>query len=139
MAMNGREVRNEALKEVLIFLWLGKIDAAIEYLNNIEGKKVKSKNQIELLVAYLERNRNFIPCYALRKHLGLRNSSNRGEKSNDLAVAKRQKHNGMSWSKSGSSGLANVSVLFLNKEEENWINRRKLEFKLLPSSKKRAA
>jgi hypothetical protein len=39
-----------------------------------------------------------IPVYAVRRQLGLRNSSNRGEKANDLLVAARQKHNGMSWS-----------------------------------------
>ena len=82
------------------------------------------------MISYSVRNLSYIPCYALRKRLGLRVSSNRGEKANDLVVAQRQKHNGMSWSKSGSSGLANVSALFLNKEDENWINRRTIEFKL---------
>ncbi len=60
-----------------------------------------------------------IPCYALRQRLGLRISSNRAEKANDLVVAKRQKHNGMSWSKPGPLGLANVSAIFLNKEDKN--------------------
>jgi hypothetical protein len=73
---------------------------------------------------------SYIPCYALRKKLGLRVSSNRGEKANDLVVAQRQKHNGMSWSKTGSSGLANVNALFLNKENENWINKKTIEFRL---------
>ena len=43
------------------------------------------------------------------------------------AVAKRQKHNGMSWSE---SGLADVTTIFSNHEEQNWIIGRKLEFKL---------
>jgi hypothetical protein len=139
MAMKGREVRNEALKDVLIFLWLGKVDAAVEYLRGIESRKIKNKDHIEKLIAYFQRNWSFIPCYALRQRLGLRVSSNRGEKANDLVVAKRQKHNGMSWSKPGSSGLANVSAIFLNKEDENWINRRQLEFKLVSGDNKVAA
>ena len=130
MAMRGREIRNEVLIKVLQFLWLGKVERAFEYLKMLDNSKVRNKEHIEKLIAYLDRNFSYIPCYALRKRLGLRVSSNRGEKANDLVVAQRQKHNGMSWSKSGSSGLANVSALFLNKEDENWINRRTIEFKL---------
>lgn len=120
-------------------LWLGKVDAAEEYLRGLDGNMVRNISEIELLIAYFERNRNNIPCYELRKKLGLRVSSNRGEKANDLVVAQRQKHNGMSWSKAGSSGLANIRVLFLNKEDENWITRRKLEFKLVSATDKKVA
>lgn len=73
----------------------------------------------------------YIPCYALRKKLGLRNSSNRGEKSNDLTVSERQKHNGMSWSKSGSSSLASVITLHQNGEQMNWLLKREIEFKMV--------
>jgi hypothetical protein len=130
MAMKGREIRNEVLIKILQFLWLGKVEKAVEYLKMLDNRKIRNKEHIEKLIAYLDRNYSYIPCYALRKRLGLRVSSNRGEKANDLVVAKRQKHNGMSWSKSGSSGLANVSALFLNKENENWIKRGTIEFKL---------
>lgn len=139
MAMKGREVRNEALKSVLVFLWVGKVDAAIEHLRCLDNSKIKSKDNIEKLIAYFQRNWSYIPCYALRQRLGLRVSSNRGEKANDLVVSKRQKHNGMSWSKPGSSGLANVSAIFLNKEDDNWINRRQLDFKLVSANDKVAA
>ena len=139
LAMKGKALRNAALKDVLALLWLGKVDAAIDYLKSLGGDKLKSPADIERLAAYFDRNRNSIPCYALRKQLNLRNSSNRGEKANDLVVASRQKHNGMSWSKSGSSGLANVSAMFLNKENENWINRREISFKLTPHGDKAAA
>jgi len=46
--------------------------------------------------------------------LGLRNSSNRGEKVNDLVVSERQKHNGMSWSPEGSVALAAAITLARN-------------------------
>ena len=139
MAMKGREVRNEVLQKLLQFLWIGKVENAVEYLKTLDDNKIRNREHIEKLIAYFDRNWSYIPCYALRKRLGLRISSNRGEKANDLVVAKRQKHNGMSWSKSGSSGLANISALFLNKEADNWINRRQLDFKLVSDDNKTAA
>ena len=54
--------------------------------------------------------------------LGLRNSSNRVEKANDLVVAQRQKHNGMSWSTSGSGALAQITALIINDELHSWLN-----------------
>jgi hypothetical protein len=35
-------------------------------------------------------------------------------KANDLTIAQRQKYNGMSWSVSGSSAIAQIKVHFLN-------------------------
>ena len=58
----------------------------------------------------------------LRRRLGLRISSNRVEKANDLVVAQRQKHNGMSWSVSGSSALAQISALFINGDASVWLH-----------------
>ena len=83
------------------------------------------------MITYLTRNRPMIPVYAVRKRLGLRNSSNRGEKANDLMVANRQKHKGMSWSKSGSVALASVTALKQNKEYKQWFRERDIKFKLV--------
>ena len=55
-----------------------------------------------------------IKCYVVRAKLGLRNSSNPIEKENDILVAQRQKHNGMSWSKNGSGSLASIKMVFQN-------------------------
>ena len=108
--------RNSVLEQILPLLWLGKIDAAIEVLKNVRMDYLKAGKTTAVLIGYLERNRKYIPCYALRKRLGLRNSSNKGEKANDLAVSNRQKHNGMSWSINGSPALATITVLHLNNE-----------------------
>ena len=89
---------------------------------------------MEKLVGYLHRNKPYIPCYAIRKQLGLRNSSNIGEKMNDLIVSERQKHNGMSWSKPGSVALASVTALKRNKETKRWFEKRELEFKMAANS-----
>jgi hypothetical protein len=129
-ALRGAQIRNAVLKQVLPLLWYGVVDEAIAALKGIEAGKVKDRAAVEKLIAYLERNRPFIPCYAARKELGLRNSSNLGEKMNDLLISKRQKHNGMSWSKYGSLGLASLTALVRNHEQAMWFEHGKLDFKL---------
>lgn len=131
LAMKGKNNRNKVLEDVLKFLWVGEIGHATALLRTIDTQHIKSPANIEKLIGYFERNINFIPCYALRKELGLRNSSNKGEKSNDLIVAERQKHNGMSWSKEGSVSLATVTALNMNKELHKWFSTNGIDFKLV--------
>ena len=68
--------------------------------------------------------------YGIRKKLGLRNSSNTGEKMNDLVVSYRQKHDGISWSESGSVSLASIEVLKRNRKWAKWFEEGDLEFNL---------
>lgn len=130
MAMKGREIRNGVLEKLMPFLWHGLVDQAVIYLKSLPESEIKNEEERLHLINYLTKNRPMIPVYAVRKALGLRNSSNRGEKANDLIVASRQKHNGMSWSKSGSVSLASVTALKQNKEYKKWFRERKIEFKL---------
>jgi hypothetical protein len=130
LGLTGRQVRNEVLGQLRPLLWNGLSDEAIAYLDEIDPGSIKNRDQIDKLIGYIERNRSHIPCYAVRKQLGLRNSSNRGEKMNDLIVSERQKHNGMSWSKSGSVALAAVAALKRNGESEKWFREGDVEFKL---------
>jgi hypothetical protein len=109
-------------------LWVGNADEAIEYLNGLDRKIIKSDRWFEELTGYLDRKRPQIVCYALRAGLGLRNSSNRVEKANDLLVARRQKHNGMSWSREGSGALAAINMILLNNEAEQWLYTHTLSF-----------
>lgn len=134
MAMKGRVVRNELLEQFLPLLWHGLTDRAIALLEEMDTAQIKNQPIMEKLVEYLHRNKPYIPCYALRKQLGLRNSSNIGEKMNDLIVSDRQKHNGMSWSKRGSVALASVTALKRNREATNWLENQKIEFKLAANS-----
>ena len=83
---------------------------------------------------YLERKRAGITCYAVRKKLGLRNSSNPVEKANDLLVARRQKHNGMSWTPHGSGALAAIEMLYENEQAVLWFRNKQLSF-LMPDEK----
>jgi hypothetical protein len=129
MCMKGRDLRNAVLEQLLPLLWLGLTDRAIALLCEIGGADIKNRAAMEKLKEYLQRNTPYIPCYAIRKELSLRNSSNRGEKANDLIVSDRQKHNGMSWSKKGSVALAFLSALKRNNEYMRWFEKRVIEMK----------
>lgn len=134
MAMKGRVPRNEVLEQLLPLLWHGLTDKAIALIEETDRRQIKNQAIMEKLVDYLHRNKPYIPCYAIRKQLGLRNSSNIGEKMNDLIVSDRQKHNGMSWSKPGSIALASVTALKRNKETKRWFEKREIEFKMAANS-----
>jgi len=128
--MKGRVVRNQMLDKLMPLLWYGLTDKAIAFLEEIEIDFIKDKSAMERLITYLERNRPYIPCYAVRKELGFCNSSAIGEKMNDLVVSERQKHNGMSWSKGGSVALATNTSLKRNKEYKQWFEEKEIDFKL---------
>jgi hypothetical protein len=132
LALNNRQKRNEVLQKLLNWLWHGLIEPATDYLKTIEDVHIKNPEALEKLRGYFERNRSFIPCYSVRKRLGLRNSSNVGEKSNDLLVSDRQKHNGMSWSQKGSASLAAITALVRNQEYYRWFTTEQINFKLVP-------
>ena len=121
----GKEKRNMILQTLLQILWIGNVDGAIGYLRSLSDEVLRTPNRIEDLCAYFEKNRICIPCYAIRKMLSLKISSDRVEKANDLAVAKRQKHLGMSWSVSGSGALAQIQVHFINNIDcAAWLSNR---------------
>ena len=128
---NNTAYRNEMLEKVMALLWKGNVDGAIGMLKLIDKSMVKNESELKYLIEYLERVKRTIPNYMLRAELGLRNSSNRGEKANDLIVSNRQKHNGMSWSDDGSSALASVTAAKHNNELENWIENGTLTFRMV--------
>ena len=132
LALKGRLIRNEVLTHLLYWLWHGLVDDAIEYLDTVDSQQVKAPEALEKLKGYFVRNQSYIPCYSVRKVLGLRNSSNQGEKCNDLLVSQRQKHNGMSWSQVGSVALAAITALVRNSESTTWFKTGDINFKLVP-------
>ncbi len=139
MAMKGKEKRNTVLLELLAWLWIGKVDQAIAYLRSLHPDDIKDAEHIEKLIGYFSRNLSFIPCYALRQQLGLRVSSNPVEKANDLLVSNRQKHNGMSWSPSGSHSLAILTSLRRNDEHMQWLLHHDIRFQFDAAAQKPAA
>jgi hypothetical protein len=122
MILSGSKARNAFLNKLLPCLWLGNVSGAIRLLGELKPQQVRNQALLEKLIEYLERVRGYIPNYALRKELGLRNSSNLGERANDLLVAERQKHNGMSWSNAGSLALATVTSTIYNGELTQYVH-----------------
>ena len=131
LACDGRDIRNAILKELLPLLWHGQLEQAIASIHKLDTQHIKNAEALTKLVGYFERNRAHIPCYAIRKALGLRNSSQIGEKMNDLLVSDRQKHRGMSWSTSGSVSLAVLAALKRNGEHAQWFDEGDIDFKLV--------
>ena len=131
LACRGREIRNRHLRALLGLLWFGLLDRAQEYLHSIVAAELKNPASIERLIGYLERNRSGIPCYALRRQLGLPNSSNPVERANNLVTSNRQKHHGMSWSKAGSHALTALSAVVLNGATQAWARNRFIPLKFV--------
>jgi hypothetical protein len=92
---------------------------------------IKNPAPLNRLIEYLERNRERIPCYSMRKRLGLPNSSNPVERSNNIVTAMRQKHNGMSWSNNGSYALTALKAVVVNQSTKQWVTTRTLPFLLV--------
>jgi hypothetical protein len=128
LACKGREIRNLHLKQLLTLLWFGLIDKAQAYLADIPATDIKDGKAIARLSAYLERNRKWVPCYAMRSKLELPNSSNPAERCNNQVTAKRQKHHGMSWSKNGSHALTSLSAVTINNATRQWVENRTIPF-----------
>ena len=78
--------------------------------------------------------RDRMTCFAMRKMLGLRNSSNQVEIANNTLVARRQKRNGLSWSEEGSFACSCNTALFKNFESENYFKQGHLKFEPRPAS-----
>ena len=55
-------------------------------------------------------------------------SSNPVERSNNRVTDRRQKHNGMSWSKAGSHALTALNAVVLNGGVQQWVRQREIAF-----------
>jgi hypothetical protein len=132
MAFKGKTIGKECHSAIMKLLWVGDVDGAIDYMANADPSKVKNQSYLKQLTDCLNRVRDYIPNYASRKQLGLRNGSGIVEKTNDLLVAKRQKRNGMSWSKKGSISLATVTCAIVNGDLGNWTQNRVIPFRPIP-------
>jgi hypothetical protein len=122
LILNDREVRNRHLSQLTHILWYGDVDAAVAYLLAVDVAHVKNNDAFDALIAYLLKHRERIPCYAIRKQLGLRNSSNAVEKANDDLVSTRQKNHGMSRSQAGSLALAALTAVNSNGHRRTWLD-----------------
>ena len=116
-----KDKKGPIIKKILSYLWVGNVDGAVEYVRSLKKAIIKNQDILDEMCAYLERKKENICCHAIRRFFNLRLSSNAAEKSNDLVVADRQKHNGMSWSNNGSGALAALSAAYRNNTLRLWI------------------
>jgi hypothetical protein len=94
MAFRGKEISGEYLGAIKPLLWRGDVDGAIALMANADTSIITNIQYLKKLTDYLNLVRPYIPNYAMRNCLGLRNSSDMVEKANDLVVAKRQNTTG---------------------------------------------
>lgn len=131
MAIKGSKAEKNGIRATVgNILWTGRYEKAIEYLNSLKKSNIKNSKALQDVKDYINRKSPNITCYAIRHELGLPISSNRVEKANDIVVAKRQKHNGMSWSDKGSNALAIIKAAEVNGELREWITNKALRFGL---------
>ena len=130
---SGKENRSTqyTVKRTLFrYLWCGNVSGAKEYIRGLPADIVRNESRRNELIQYLDRKEYAIQCYAVRRNLGLSVTSNPVEKANDLTVARRQKKKSMSWSVRGSRGLAALTALYMNNEDQVWHSNRILSFSM---------
>ena len=129
MAISKPAIRNQVLYGNLSgMLWNGKTDQAIKYLSELPDSAVKNKAQLQDVIDYLERKKEGITTLSIRRWLGMKIGSRDVEKDNDIIVASRQKHNGMSWNREGSSNLSALTAMTRNGQMNSFLYGRKINF-----------
>lgn len=130
-ALNGSiEDKRADRAEITKHIWFANIQQAIEVIKGFnDNGRVRNTAKLNSLIDYITKKADCLTGYALRKEMGYCNSSSQAEKSNDIAVASRQKHNGMSWSKIGSNDVSTLSVAKWNGQIESFIQQRQQGFK----------
>jgi hypothetical protein len=117
-------------RRVSTLLWTGNVQEAIDYLRNIDPKHVRRRRFLDELIDKFERKGKYMTCYALRRRLGLRNSSNGVENTNNIIVSLRQKTDDSHWGETGSSAIAALTANFKNSQDDGWFNHGIFTFKL---------
>ena len=128
-ALKTCDERDEIQLRLRDYLWYGLTEQAIDYIDQIEKQVIKNEKELDNLKKYIKRNIPYIKNYALRKQLGLQLSSNRVEKANDQLVSSRQKNSTMSFTRNGSAGLALMTCIAKNGDQQNWIQKGNISFK----------
>ena len=137
MAMKGGkknfERNSKVRRKVYARLFVHNIQGALEYLDSIDASMLKNKEYIEKLKQYIQKKKRYMYCYALRKSLHLKNSSNDVETANNRLIADRCKNNGTSWLDRGLNGMRDVRWLHSNFGSE-WYFTSEISFNMRPLS-----
>lgn len=119
-------------REFMGMIWYGNIESALSWLEKMKEsdqlKPAVGLSKIESVITYINNKRDRMTCFAMRKLLGLRNSSNQVEIANNTMVAHRQKRNGLSWSEEGSFACSQNTIIFKNHESEEFFKKGVITF-----------
>jgi len=113
MICRGKQAKRQFLFHMAKFLWRGKVDDAVAFLESYRPQ-AKNLDKLDELINYLKARKDFIPNFRHRRRHRLFIGSAHAEKANDLIVARRQKNQGMHWSQETSDSLAALKTLMLN-------------------------
>ncbi len=116
-------------RKVSTLLWTGNIQEAIDYLKNIRPDHIKKKEYLDELIEKLAKKSRYMTCYALRRRLGLRNSSNGVENTNNILVSLRQKTDDSHWREKGSCAMSALTANSRNGQDTDWFERGLFTFK----------
>ena len=113
MICRGKTAKQELVNQLLKHLWRGQVQETLDILEEYRPQ-AKNIEKLDMLINYINTRRAYIPNYhehRLQRHyIG----SAHVEKGNDLLVARRQKNQGMHWSKKTSDALASLQTLLFN-------------------------
>ena len=115
LACRGRQHRREVEGPLLQHLWHGRVQEAVELLQQ-SREQMKKPEALDELVGYLRARKPYLADYAARQQAGLWIASNRVEKFNDQAISARCKHQGMAWTAEGVEALARLQAAQRNGE-----------------------
>ena len=114
---SNKKMRGQIMGNLMNILWVGNVVGAIEYLTELPCNYVKSEENRQKLIRYLQNKESVIACYAVRRRLGLRISSNVVEKANDLTGCKTSETSGhelvLSWKRNPKKRLRHCRLSFV--------------------------
>lgn len=111
LAAHGKQERQNWEHEVLGYLWRGRVSEALAFLL---GLQARNPSALQDLIGYIQKHQDEIIDYQSRKQSGKPIGSGPAEKAVDQVVGRRQKDQGMSWTRTGSRSLALLKVAELN-------------------------
>jgi hypothetical protein len=124
--LTDRQTRWRKAKQILALLWEGKWKAALRVLDQLSIERRDGQNQEVLeLRKYINNNAEGIVDYKAFKQAGYYISSSIVEKTADIIVARRQKHQGMIWSRKGADAIAVLRTVVLNGKWDSYWQEKK--------------
>ena len=117
--------RTKRCKSMVRSLWRGTWQAALGELAAIRPTTSRAEEAKGLLEGYIKQNAEGIVDYRAQQERGRLISTSIVEKTGDLLIARRYKHQGMAWGRQGANAVALVRTLIINHRWEQYCQRRR--------------